>query len=188
MNLDRNGHGPEYVNLVDNLIKDEALRSEFMRACLIKLGLKVNDERATAPALSELYLSGQHLTDISSLYENLETITEVEKGQIRIKAEMDTFVLEKLTDTKDLETLLRLTTISTSNISKTDELSDTKSAIRVFVCSSILPSFERTPKFHHESYFSSLEQYQQQSDTSEDFGKVLLYGEVVTSTNTMLEK
>jgi biotin--protein ligase len=189
MNLDRNSNGSEYANLVNELIKDEPIRSDFMRACLVKLGLKVNDKRVTVPALSELYLSGLYSADIAALYETLESITDIEKGQRCIKAEMDTFILKKLSsDLQELESSLNSATISALQISKNDTLNDTKSTTHVFVCDSTLPPIKRTPKFQHESYFSSLEQYQQQSDTAENFGKVLLYGEVVTSTNTMLEK
>lgn len=52
-----------------------------------------------------------------------------------------------------------------------------------------LPQTRETPYFNHHAYYSNLKHYQSTAtETGDDFGKHLLYGEVVTSTNTLLEK
>lgn len=51
-----------------------------------------------------------------------------------------------------------------------------------------LPSAEETP-FHHESFYANLHHYHTKlRNPDASFGKHLIYGEVVTSTNTLLEK
>ncbi|KAF2464713.1 class II aaRS and biotin synthetase [Lindgomyces ingoldianus] len=51
------------------------------------------------------------------------------------------------------------------------------------------PSTRETPSFHHDAYYANLTHYHSKLRTEEpEFGKFLLYGEVVTSTNTLLEK
>lgn len=52
------------------------------------------------------------------------------------------------------------------------------------------PSVKESPYFKHAEYYHWLEKYHRSngSSISGDFGRVLLYGEVVTSTQTLLEK
>lgn len=51
-----------------------------------------------------------------------------------------------------------------------------------------LPSIKDTP-FHHEAYYANLHHYHNKlRNPNASFGKHLIYGEVVTSTNTLLEK
>jgi biotin---protein ligase len=53
-----------------------------------------------------------------------------------------------------------------------------------------LPSQTQTPRFDHGAYFRHLKHYQKRSKVALDsaYGATVLYGEVVTSTNTLLEK
>lgn len=52
-----------------------------------------------------------------------------------------------------------------------------------------IPSRKETPAFHHDSYFANLAHYHTKlRNDAKSFGKYLMYGEVVTSTNTLLEK
>lgn len=52
-----------------------------------------------------------------------------------------------------------------------------------------LPSTRETPAFHHEAFYANLAHYHSKLQNHEpSLGKHLLYGEVVTSTNTLLEK
>ena len=51
------------------------------------------------------------------------------------------------------------------------------------------PDLKIVPLFNHESYFRYLKHYYtQKEDADPSFGRTLLYGNVVTSTNTLLEK
>lgn len=52
-----------------------------------------------------------------------------------------------------------------------------------------LPTLKSTPQFNTHAFFSNLKQYQQRSQQQDlTYGNLLLYGEVVTSTSTLLEK
>lgn len=52
-----------------------------------------------------------------------------------------------------------------------------------------LPTTRETPSFHHDSFYANLAHYHTKLRTPEPaFGRHLLYGEVVTSTNTLLDK
>jgi biotin--protein ligase len=52
-----------------------------------------------------------------------------------------------------------------------------------------LPSTKETAYFHHESFYANLSHYHTKlQNLNRSFGAYLLYGEVVTSTNTLLEK
>ena len=51
------------------------------------------------------------------------------------------------------------------------------------------PESKTTPYFNHAAFFANLDYYNTVSkNASGQFGRTLLYGEVVTSTNTLLEK
>ncbi|KAF2016209.1 biotin apo-protein ligase-like protein [Aaosphaeria arxii CBS 175.79] len=51
------------------------------------------------------------------------------------------------------------------------------------------PTTQQTPFFHHDSYYANLVHYHSKLRNAQGaFGKHLMYGEVVTSTNTLLEK
>jgi biotin--protein ligase len=52
-----------------------------------------------------------------------------------------------------------------------------------------IPPSRETPAFHHDSYYANLAFYHDKFRNEDcSFGKYLMYGEVVTSTNTLLEK
>ena len=59
----------------------------------------------------------------------------------------------------------------------------------LFLHTTSLPSTRETPTFHHESYYANLVHHHSKAGNhSRAFGRHLVYGEVVTSTNTLLEK
>ena len=66
-----------------------------MKACLSKLGLNVNKDDAGVPSLSRLHLSATDPSVITNLMESLSEIVVHEDRRKYIKAENDTFVLEK---------------------------------------------------------------------------------------------
>jgi biotin--protein ligase len=50
------------------------------------------------------------------------------------------------------------------------------------------PEPKETPYFNHAVYYSSLQEYRERDGDAETWGDAFMYGEVVTSTNTLLEK
>lgn len=162
-----------------------------MKACLVKLGLTVTQESGSVPSLSQIHLSAARPSDVSELldswYENGIIIKEAH-GEY-IKGENDTFVLEQdgVFEPKGLEGALpdnepENGTAATQSGPEADKLIDyTTLPKRLVTHSTSIPSNKTTPSFSQPAYFSAL-------GPNSTFGKILLYGEVVTSTSTLLEK
>ena len=106
------------------------------------------------------------------------TGTKSNKGDEKLSAEEQ--------NTKDILECIEYTATSTTG----DQILDYDKVIKNLTPhEKELPSIQETPAFHHESFYANLDFYHhklQNPDSS--FGKYLLYGEVVTSTNTLLEK
>ncbi|KAH6860577.1 hypothetical protein AA0119_g11692 [Alternaria tenuissima] len=70
-----------------------------------------------------------------------------------------------------------------------DEIVDYAKIVKVIIPhEKSLPSAQQTP-FHHDAFYANLHHYHTKlRNPDASFGKHLMYGEVVTSTNTLLEK
>jgi biotin--protein ligase len=194
VNLDPSMGRPEFPDAVQALTEDDQLRTAFLRACLVKLGLQVNEEQNAVPSLSRIHVTSLQPSDISKLHDSLKDIIVSENGEEYIKDENDTFHIEK----PSAWTLASLNDAITEPAdAKTDENDGAEDRIldysavikRLVLHDGDYPTSKETPYFNHHAYFANLKQYQSASRAANpDFGRNLLYGEVVTSTNTMLEK
>ena len=202
-NLDPNGGGPEYSKVVEDLTRDDESRSNFLKACLAKLGLTVSQEVTPVPSLSRLHLSSLHHYLVPELLSSWEDIITKEDGEEYIKGENDTFHLEKKDSRWSLNSLVQsLPTTSVFGGKETqaaNQLGGDGSDDRIVDFSNVTkhlvphetewPETKETPCFNHNAFYANLRYYQnEKSSEAEVFGKYLMYGEVVTSTNTMLEK
>ena len=88
---------PEFANVVDILAGDEKHRIDFLKACLIKLGLSVNDEDHGVPSLSLIHISALEPYTTAELLETLRTdgLISTEDGEQYLKDDNDTFHLVK---------------------------------------------------------------------------------------------
>ncbi|KAK6433951.1 biotin holocarboxylase synthetase [Oleoguttula sp. CCFEE 5521] len=187
-NLNRDeATGPQgYDKLVDALVEDEQSRIDFMTACLQKLGLNIGAEsQHSVPSLSVLHLTASQPSVVSELLQSWQ-----EAGLIVdtvVKGENDTFVLENpRSDAFNLNGV-KAAVPSAPNAESSIDTDDPPKTLLAHEIS--LPESKDTPKFNHHTFYSHLRNYHSQQKESEGtFGKVLLYGEVVTSTSTMLEK
>jgi biotin---protein ligase len=183
------------------LADDDEPRANFLKACLTKLGLTVSQETILVPSLSRLHLSSVHHFLVPELLSSWEEITTREDGEEYIKGENDTFHLEKQDSRWSLNSLVQsLPGISDTNEeNKADQVDGAGSDDRIIDYNAIMkrliphetnwPGTKETPYFNHHSFYGNLKAYQQEGHSeAEEFGKYLMYGEVVTSTNTMLEK
>ena len=163
-------------------------------ACLMKLGLQVNQENTAVPSLSRLHISSMLPNGTSSMMKSLQEIITIRDGEDYIKDENDTFHLEK-------PSAWSLGSIADALPSKESEKIDDRNAAndrdidynavvkRLIVHDKELPPSKETPYFNHHAFFANLKHYYSQTQCEkEDFGKNIMYGEVVTSTNTLLEK
>ncbi len=184
------------------LADDDASRSSFLKACLAKLGLLVSQETSSVPSLSCLHLSCLRPFLVPELLESWEDIITKVDGEEYIKGENDTFHLENQDSPWSMRTILKSLPVpgftGGDEEDKADQWNDTGVGDRIVDYNTItkhviphgseLPGTKETPHFNHDSFFANLQKYQEESGETEDFGFFLLYGEVVTSTNTLLEK
>jgi biotin---protein ligase len=202
VNLDRNSGGPGYSKVVDAVAEDDESRTTFLKACLSKLGLTVSQETSSVPSLSRLHLSSMNHIEVSELLEELKDVITVEDGEEYIKGENDTFHIEKHSSRWSLNSLVKsLPLLGSGTSERQSETDKTDGAMedRILDYNTIVkrliphetewPGGKETPYFNHHAFFANLRRYQQEgSSEAEEFGCVLMYGEVVTSTNTILEK
>ncbi|KAL8944001.1 MAG: hypothetical protein Q9216_000710 [Gyalolechia sp. 2 TL-2023] len=198
VNLDPDVDIPGLDKVVDALKEDEQQRIDFLKACLLKLGLLVNQDQTTIPSLSRLHLSSAVVSHTANLVQTLEDIITMQDGEEYIRDENDVFHLEKPA-TWSLGSLANALPDSTredpggelsGNAEDQDKIIDYNKIVkRLMIHDKDLPESKDTPYFNHQAFFANLTHYESQSRESDGtFGKNLLYGEVVTSTNTMLEK
>ena len=190
VNLDRNAEGPDYHALVDAITQDHEKQVSFLKACLVKLGLKVSEGALTFPKLTPLHLTSMHPEDVGHLVTSLEGLVTKDGDKDIIRGENDAFYIEQskgfAVDSLGLENL--------SLGKKVEEVEDKiieydKVVKTIYTHSTGYPNKAETPYFNHESFYKHLGEYRSKSRSSpSQFGSFLLYGEVVTSTSTMLDK
>ncbi|KAL8812884.1 MAG: hypothetical protein Q9223_000534 [Gallowayella weberi] len=198
VNLDPQVNVPGYDKIIKALKEDDQQRADFLKACLLKLGLQVNQEQTAAPSLSRLHLSSTEVSNTSVLVEALRDIITEQNGEEYIIDENDTFHLEKpskwslgsVTDTLQSKADEKHESQQDRSIGEPDMNIDYNKVVkRLLVHDKDLPDCKDTPYFNHHAYVANLKHYQNHSEGKcQTFGHVLLYGEVVTSTNTLLEK
>lgn len=183
--MDKNAGDDDYSALVDTILRDDKKRVAFLKAMLIKLGLNVNEDISAVPTLSKLHLTAIYPEDVGHLQTNLKEIITKEGESELIVGENDTFVLEK---SQGLS--LWSSSKALEEPAQEDKIID-YDKIRKHIClhDRGYPPKEDTPYFNHDLYFHSLKKYRAQSRSSaSQFGSFILYGEVLTSTNTILDK
>lgn len=185
-NLDPKAGGPGYADLVSALAADDKERRDFLKACLSKLGLQVAQDSAVIPSLSSLHLSGIEADRPLEILSNLADSLTNENNNEYLKDTNDTFRIER-PGTWNLSDLEEALPDNASNPS--EGIIDYQEVVKRLVVHDDLPSSKLTPYFNHHAFYANLRQYQSDSrEGASEFGSNLLYGEVVTSTNTILEK
>lgn len=157
-----------------------------MKACLSKLGLQVAQDSSIVPSLSSLHISGQDANKSLEILSLLAPDLTHENKNEYLKDENDTFRIERpgTWNLSDLEEAL-----PDGESKPTEGIVDYQAITKRLVFHDDLPSSKLTPYFNHHAFFSNLKQYQSESrEGASEFGSNLMYGEVVTSTNTILEK
>ena len=190
-NLDKHAGVPGFPEVVEKLTEDDKQRIDFLKACLLKLGLKVSDDHNVVPSLSRLHISSMLPAGASELMASLQEIISTEDGEEYIKDENDTFHLEKPSAWSLSSVVLSSDSEKTKSSSASEDKMVDYNAIvkRVVVHEGDLPSSKDTPYFNHHAFYANLKHYREKWPKRDDpFGEYIWYGEVVTSTNTLLEK
>lgn len=153
-----------------------------MKALLSELGLEVVQDDYTPPSLSSLHLTALESGKVTELLCDWGDAIEKENGNEYIRGEADTFQIINQADGLNLDELA-------STLPQAEAMDDPSSVIKKIISHETkLPGDELTPRFDHERFYSSLKKYRKIESSADQWGDVLLYGDVVTSTNTLLEK
>ncbi|KAL2162284.1 hypothetical protein VTH06DRAFT_7197 [Thermothelomyces fergusii] len=194
VNLSQQVDVPGYDQLIEALKEDEDARTIFLKACLAKLGLEVSQGASPVPSLSKIHLSALRHSDVSEILHSFEEIITTEDDENYIKGDNDLFHLEKPDSRWSLsslgEALLSDIVESKKKTGRTspDPTADySRIPKRIVSHEDAWPEPKETPYFNHAIFYSSLRQFREKEE-AESWGNVLMYGEVVTSTNTLLEK
>ncbi|KAL4943187.1 hypothetical protein BDV06DRAFT_221430 [Aspergillus oleicola] len=186
-NLDPKAGGPEYAEVVEALAADDKGRTDFLKACLSKLGLQVAQNTTHVPSLSSLHFSSLSSGDAGKVLKSLEELVG-EAGHL--KDEHDTFKIEK-SGAFNMDSVAESLPTESEGLSEPqgEGIVDYQSVVKRLVVHDDVPSAKLTPYFNHHAFYTHLRSYQAQSKEGASlFGSNIIYGEVVTSTNTILEK
>lgn len=193
--MSKDGANDDYKNVVDTVIANDKPRTQFVKACLKKLGLRVNEEDQPVPSLSRLHLSAHLPSDVAELVSSWQEIITLVDGEEYIKGEHDTFHLEKpaswsMSALKDaVSSVLPAGNSESDSPSALAAMDYDKIIKKVIAHEDHLPSHKETPNFNHDAYYANLHDFRRSArEEAGEFGKYLMYGEVVTSTQTLLEK
>ncbi|KAK6501055.1 biotin holocarboxylase synthetase [Arthrobotrys musiformis] len=158
---------------------NEERRRLFMSAILKYLGLRSNNSAVlTSPLLSDLHLSGSRPREITRLLGSLKSPTRPEGdpvASIFIEAETTAFLLEGHG-------------ITPQQLIPRSRAGDDYPTIRVKTYEDDPPGDDETPYFSTLTYFQHLRSYQGQSTKNLSYGSPLLYGELMTSTNSIIDR
>ena len=194
VNLNHESEIDGYAKMVEELAEDDKQRIDFLKACLLKLGLKVSQETTAVPSLSRLHLSSMLPHGTSEVMAGLQEIVSKADGEEYIKDENDTFRLENISAWSLGSLAKALTSESSQDTNDGDDdedrIIDYDAVVkRLVIHGKEPPSSKETPYFNHDAFYANLRYYEDKNPEIKDrFGHNLLYGEVVTSTNTLLEK
>ncbi|GAO52133.1 biotin-protein ligase [Saitoella complicata NRRL Y-17804] len=185
----QDGDGPEYAELIALLSKPEenGARVAFMRAVLNMLELKIVpavEGLTSVPSLTPLMLSsvdnGEGVRDVLDRLRSSGTDTE---DGFRLEESNDTFLFRKpMTEGVDMSSL---STYLPS--APTDDLNSVIKLVDVY--GSEPPAAKTTPFFDHAAYYNALLRARSTSSNgNHTLGSPLMYSEIVTSSQTLLDK
>ena len=147
------------------------------------------------PGLSKIHLSALDHSEVGEILCSFDDVITREDGEEYIKGGNDLFHLEKPDSRWSLASLSEaLLSDFTKSKTKTGRTSPDPTTDYSHVPKRIVshedawPEPKETPYFNHSVFYSSLRQFQEWEAEAETWGNILMYGEVVTSTNTLLEK
>jgi biotin---protein ligase len=167
-NLDKKEAVPGFDKVVDMLAQDEKHRTDFMRACLTKVGLSVTEEQ-NVPSLSRIHLSSLEASKAGELVASLKEIITTEGGEEYIRDDNDKFhiVRSSVWSMRSLSKALASTSKSqdrTENATRSgeDRIVDYNTITKeILVHDTHHPAFEETPTF-----LITRQQYKRQSPIS----------------------
>ncbi|ANB13117.1 biotin--[acetyl-CoA-carboxylase] ligase BPL1 [Sugiyamaella lignohabitans] len=181
-------------DVVDAVNLDNSKRLAFLRCTLAKMGLKVNwddSSNSSIPQLTRLKLTSLRPATVQSLISHLKNEIGFtgEDGNLLV-GQNDTFriILEDShhPESEGASESGRRTHLLNYDVEVPEDLNKVIKDIEI--SNSSRPNHRDTPYFNHQVYYENLEALQTRNNLKGELGSILLYGEVVTSTSTMLDK
>lgn len=181
---------PASNNSVEALIKNLeaanlkcAKSEELLRACMGKLGLKLEHKKDDNLQLSILHISSITPSNAQKLKDSWHDLI-MPRGQAEYIVDMkDTFRIETVTT----EMSIAMNEKNNESLAAFDQ--SRGSDLSIFIHVQDHPTHEETPFFDHNEFYSGLRQRRSTSPQQLDgFGSYIMYGQVMTSTNTILER
>lgn len=156
---------------------------ELLRACIGKLGLKLEQKEDDDLQLSALHISSITPSNAQKLKDSWHDLI-IPKDQAEYIIDIkDTFRIEIVTT----ETSVAMNEKNGESLAAFDP--SRGSDLSIFVHVQDHPTHEETPLFDHNEFYSALRQRRSTSPQQLDgFGSYIMYGQVMTSTNTILER
>lgn len=175
---------------VATLRAEDPKRLAFMRALLVKLGLRVTESIAPLPSLSRLMLTSAQPASLKYLLAKLgEDIGFSGANHNLLIGQNDTFAVYDAQD--------RFSGNVSQPAAEDESLKEEEAAAdgdlnkvvkKIDVYHTGYPHHRETPYFNHEVYYRELEDAYRLAKGPKLLGNTMMYGEVVTSTSTMLDK
>jgi len=156
----------------------------------------VNEASKPVPAPSPLYLTALDPSEIPSLLSKWSEILLQSGENVYIKGDNDTFKITNLPDSitpqksQDVDEALSALSLEEplAEQSSPDRIVDYDALTKHIIVSPSPPSLRETPNFSIPTFYHHLESFSSTRRYKSAFGRYLIYADVVTSTNTMLEK
>ncbi|KAF9436348.1 biotin holocarboxylase synthetase [Entomortierella beljakovae] len=184
-------YGPQ-PNLVNYLAEKEHERRALLRSVLRRFGLNGTHPQPSNPSTYLSFGAIQGVSPITPLY--LASITPSYTDELsRILASLankENIIQEPNDSFQLVMSPQHHVPIHTPTITETED-GDTEEYItkNIVICPDNPPTINLTPEFDMSRYFADLKKARQNIDFSDfNFGNSLMYGHVVTSTQTMLDK
>lgn len=173
----RETDGPNYPGVVAKLQETDHNRRVFLKECLKKLGLRVSENvDTTIPRVTPMYVVSPYDNKVRDIYTTLKENLNLKDELFQDHNDNFVFVDESREDYDAIE-----------DDSGYDEDDPTKSTKYInFLTSKTIPTNKMVHHFNLEKYFSSLNTLS--NGNAGEIGSVLGYSEVITSTNTILDK
>lgn len=152
---------------------DEEARQQLLRTTLALLDLNVSPLPTSPPELSAIYVTSCEAGSMKYLFEELRKRSRAGNEVGAISDRVDKFFVYAEGD--------QILPFPPQPSIGEDMPPPPPQPTNLVLCRSGLPHASLTPLFHISNYFDSL-------PSASSFGKLLMYGEVVTSTQTLLDK
>ncbi|KAG5420893.1 BPL1 [Candida metapsilosis] len=165
----------EFQPVVDKIHENDTQRRVFMRELLRKLDLRVSDDiEDITPKVTPMYIASPFSGKVSNIFTTIKENLDIKNGVF--KDDNDSFLFQDESHPQNHQNEL-----------EEEEEDPTKGIKHVnFITSGNIPTGKMTPYFNLQKYFDNLRKLSKDAVT--EFGGVLGYSEVITSTSTILEK